>query len=278
MLPGGDGERSRRPTGGRARGRPRVSCSHRRGVVEERARVDRAGLVLEREAEVADVVDDRAGGRLNGYGPKRSARNAQDLRLAGERARRDLAGAGRRRARDRPTIQSFGFGPELPAGAPGTVQPSSASPSRLEGRRARPLETDDVVDVDAAELGEESSLAEVSETSTDRPALRARGRRSTARSRRCGRWPPTTRRSFRASRSRPASVRGHGSGSRNGCSFSTPSTRSRSSGARGRPASGSVVQSLADPPVRASTKKKSALGLGVALDPERQLRAAARAR
>ena len=67
-------------------------------AVEEVRRVDRPRLGLEREAEALDVVDDAAGGRER-VAPEDAREEREDLGLAGERARGDLAG--RRRARPR---------------------------------------------------------------------------------------------------------------------------------------------------------------------------------
>ena len=107
-------------------------------VVEELLRVDRARLVLEREADARQVIDDAAdvAERIRAEVVREEL---DDLGLACERAcgRRSRSSGARRRAV--PTVQSFVL-PGLPAGAPGTVQPSSVSPSSSNEVLPSPVE------------------------------------------------------------------------------------------------------------------------------------------
>ena len=160
---------------------------------EELLRVDRPGLVLEREADAREVVDDRRRRRRTDTARTRPTRKPEDLGLARERALRDDAEV-RRHVGGRPDRASRSRSPGCRPAAPGTVQPSSVSPSSSNDVVPSPVDVGDVVDEHAAGL-DGASLAYVIETST---SCRRRRARSTFHARgRCS-CPsrPTSRRSY----------------------------------------------------------------------------------
>ena len=127
VLPRGERRASRRSTGGRARGRRRSRAASSSRVLEEHARVDRARLVLEGEADAVGVVDDAAGGAER----VRAEQAGEEARICGccASAPRAISPVVGGVSAVVPTVQSAGFGSE-PPGGPGTVQPSITLPSR----------------------------------------------------------------------------------------------------------------------------------------------------
>ena len=188
MLPAGRPPGCRRTTGGPARARPRRDVAGLR-VGEEVPRVDRPGLVLQRETRrPAGVVDDAAGGAER-VGAEVRREEAHDLRLPRSNepcttepptdARGGVGGG----ADDPSRCRCRGW----PAGAPGTVHPSMTSPSSSKERAALAARHLDVVDEHAAPLHD--LVAGVGDGHLDRHCRRESDR-STDHLLLAGRWAP----------------------------------------------------------------------------------------